>query len=266
MSVFLLWWEIVLWREIVLKMRTSFDFLWAVSTKKSYWVTLLWFDSLCVYFVRPNTLLLCIFHSVSFSCTTQIHKLIQIRILLKDEYVKSCQNANTSNHTLISWTVRIPQHRFKENFYLGFFIKEKQLASQFVFLLKSKHWVLANIWFIVCLGFFLAGLSFESFYFSKSRLCTRPLKNIENFLWKKKSVNNRSIPSMHADREITVCSHKHSFTPYLPLSPYSPTDGITERRIHLLRVGWRIFFPVVLLCQFFGFWWEIGFGITYLRM
>jgi hypothetical protein len=24
------------------------------------------------------------------------------------------------------------------------------------------------------------------------------------------------------------------------------------------------FFPVVLLCQFFGFWWEIGFGVTYL--
>jgi hypothetical protein len=27
---------------------------------------------------------------------------VQIRILLKDKYVKSCQNANTSNHTLIS--------------------------------------------------------------------------------------------------------------------------------------------------------------------
>jgi hypothetical protein len=25
------------------------------------------------------------------------------------------------------------------------------------------------------------------------------------------------------------------------------------------------FFPVVLLCQFFGFWWEIGFGF-YLLM
>jgi hypothetical protein len=23
------------------------------------------------------------------------------------------------------------------------------------------------------------------------------------------------------------------------------------------------FFPVVLLCQFFGFWWEIGFGVNY---
>ncbi len=68
--------------------------------------------------------------------------------------MKSCQIANTSNHTLISWTVRFPKHRFKENFYLGFYIKEKQLASQFVFLIKSKDWVLANIRFIVCLGFF----------------------------------------------------------------------------------------------------------------
>jgi hypothetical protein len=25
-------------------------------------------------------------------------------------------------------------------------------------------------------------------------------------------------------------------------------------------------FPFVLLCQFFGFWKEIGFGVTYLRI
>jgi hypothetical protein len=29
-----------------------------------------------------------------------------------------------------------------------------------------------------------------------------------------------SIPSTHAERKITVCSHKHSFTPYSTLSPY----------------------------------------------
>ncbi len=29
-----------LWREIVLKMKTNLDYLRAVSTKKSYWVTL----------------------------------------------------------------------------------------------------------------------------------------------------------------------------------------------------------------------------------
>jgi hypothetical protein len=35
---------------------------------------------------------------------------------------------------------------------------------------------------------------------------------------------------------------------------------------HSLHVGWWNFFPVVLLCQFFGFWREIGFGVTYLRI
>ncbi len=78
------------------------------------------------------------------------------------------------------------------------------------------------------------------------------LKNIENFLCKQKLVNNRSIPSIHAERKITVRSHKHSFTPYPSLSPYGRTELLTEEQIHLLCVGWRKFFPVVLLCQFFG--------------
>ncbi len=91
-SVFWLWREIVLWQEIVLKMRTPFDFLWAVSTEKSYWVTLLWSDSRCVYFVRPNTLLLCIFLFCIFLLyRTNPQVEVQIRILLKDKYVKSCQ-------------------------------------------------------------------------------------------------------------------------------------------------------------------------------
>ncbi len=105
-SVFWLWWEIVLWRGIVLKMRTSFDFLWAVFMKKSYWDTFLWSDSLCVYFVRPNTLLLCIFLFCIFLLyPTDPQVEFQIRILLKNKYVKLCQNANTSKHTLISWTM-----------------------------------------------------------------------------------------------------------------------------------------------------------------
>jgi hypothetical protein len=53
-------------------------------------------------------------------------------------------------------------------------------------------------------------------------------KNIESFLCKWKLVNNRSIPAMHAERKITVHSHKHSFTPYPSLSPYSQTDGMTD--------------------------------------
>ncbi len=103
-------------------------------------------------------------------------------------------------------------------------------------------------------------------------------------------MNNCSIPSTHAERQITIRSHKHPFPLYPSLSPYSPTDEITEEQIHLLRMGWRNFFPVVLLCQFvvlvenrfwfyilmyleykyscgdvlvFWFWREIVFGITY---
>ena len=97
-----------LWREIDLKMRTRFY-------KKSYWVTLLWSASWCVYFTRPNTLLLCIFQF----CTFHLYRAdpqveVQIRILLKDKYRKLSQNANTGNHTLISWTILIGFLYFRE--------------------------------------------------------------------------------------------------------------------------------------------------------
>ncbi len=84
-----------LWQEIVLKMRTRFY--------KKKWVTLLWSASRCVYFLRPNTLLLCIFLFCVFllyRADPQVE--VQIRILLKDKYRKSSQNANTGDHTLIS--------------------------------------------------------------------------------------------------------------------------------------------------------------------
>jgi hypothetical protein len=73
--------------------------------KKSYWITLLWFASRCVYSIRPDNLLLRIFLICTFLlyCTDpQVE--VQIRILLKDKYVKLCQNANTGNHTMISCT------------------------------------------------------------------------------------------------------------------------------------------------------------------
>ncbi len=89
------------------------------------------------------------------------------------------------------------------------------------------------------------------------------LKNIQNFLCKWKLVNNRSIPSTYAERMITLCSHKHSFTLYPSLSPYWQTEWQTERRIHLLHVGWRNIFPVVVLCQFLDMT-EINLGDTYL--
>ncbi len=108
-SVFWLWWE------IVLKMRTPFDFLWAVSTKKSYWVTLFWSASQCVYFIRPNTLLMCIFLFCIFLLYhTDPQVEVQTRILLKDKYVKLSQTANTGNHTLIFWTMLIGFLYFRE--------------------------------------------------------------------------------------------------------------------------------------------------------
>ncbi len=48
-------------------------------------------------------------------------------------------------------------------------------------------------------------------------------------------MNNRSIPSMHAERQITDLSDKHSFTLYPSLSPYRRTELLTEEQIHSLR-------------------------------
>ncbi len=47
-------------------------------------------------------------------------------------------------------------------------------------------------------------------------------------------MNNYSISSTHAERKITICSHKHSFTPYPSLSSYSWTDRITDRETNTL--------------------------------
>ncbi len=49
-------------------------------------------------------------------------------------------------------------------------------------------------------------------------------------------MNNCIIPSMHAERKITLHSHKHSFTPYPSLSPYSQMDGITDGEMNTLAV------------------------------
>ncbi len=88
------------------------------------------------------------------------------------------------------------------------------------------------------------------------------LKNIENFLCKQKLVNNHSIPSMHAERKNTICSHKYSFTPY-------PSLGLTDRqndrrRNEYTRCTWAggTFFQLCC-CVSFWFWREISFGFTY---
>ncbi len=159
MSVFWLWWEIVLWREIVLNMRTPFDFLWAVFMKKSYWVTLVWSDSWCVYFVRPNTLLLCIFLFCIFLLYhTDPQVEVQIRILHKEAAIAS--KMQTPAITL--W--------FPEQWLLGFFILEKQLASQNVFLIRSKLSFTAYLFLVLYRSTSLQSLLF--------------LKSIKTFLCK----------------------------------------------------------------------------------
>ncbi len=47
-------------------------------------------------------------------------------------------------------------------------------------------------------------------------------------------MNNRIIPSTLAERKITVCSHKQSFTPYPSLSPYRQTDRMTDGETNTL--------------------------------
>ncbi len=80
-------------------------------------------------------------------------------------------------------------------------------------------------------------------------------------------MNNRSIPSTHAERKTTVCSHKHSFTLYPSLSPYSPTDRITDGETNTLAArGLEELFSSCAVVSVFGFWWEIGFDVTYLRI
>ncbi len=132
-------------REIVLKMRTPFDFLWAVSTKKSYWVTLLWSASWCVYFIRPNTLLLCIFlFCILLLYHTDPQVEVQIRILLKDKFVKSCQNANTGNHTMIFCT------QFLRKFLIGFFFYRINLPTKVCFS-YDPNFLLLHVSFLHCM-------------------------------------------------------------------------------------------------------------------
>ncbi len=78
-------------------------------------------------------------------------------------------------------------------------------------------------------------------------------------------MNNCSIPSMHAERKITLHSHKHSFPPYPSLSPYSQTDGMMDRGTNTLAVcGLEEIFFHLCCCVSFRLWQEIVLGGTYL--
>ncbi len=90
--------------------------------------------------------------------------------LLRINMWNRVNNANTGNHTLISWTMLI-----------GFFILEKQLVSQDMFLVRSKLSITAYLFLVLYRSTSLQSLLF--------------LKNVETFLCKYKLVNNCSIPS-----------------------------------------------------------------------
>jgi hypothetical protein len=57
---------------------------------------------------------------------------------------------------------------------------------------------------------------------------------------------------MHAERKITICSHKHSFTPYPSLSPYSPMDRKMDGETNTLAArGLEDFFFQLCRCVSF---------------
>ncbi len=70
---------------------------------------------------------------------------------------------------------------------------------------------------------------------------------------------------MHAEKKIPIFL-SNTLLLHIPL--LALTDGQNDRqRDEYTRCVWAggTFFPVVvLLCQFFGFWQEIGFDVTYL--
>ncbi len=94
------------WREIVLKMRTPFEFL------LGYFIMIR--QRMCIFHKTWHsfTLYLSILYISLVRADPQVE--VQIRILFKNKYVKSCQNTNTSNHTLISWTMLIGFLYFRE--------------------------------------------------------------------------------------------------------------------------------------------------------
>ncbi len=89
------------------------------------------------------------------------------------------------------------------------------------------------------------------------------LKNIENFLCKQKLVNDHSIPSKHAEKQLPFVLIN---TCLLPNPLLALTDGQNDgQRNEDTCCAWAggTFFQLCC-CVSFWFWWEIGFGCTYL--
>ncbi len=121
------------------------------------------------------------------------------------------------------------------------------------------------------------------------------LKNIENFVWFLKQyllgffILEKQLANIPDRDFLFLCNTLLIYS----LSPYSQTERLTEKQIHLLRVGWRNLFSsyAVVSCQFFVLtgnrffglhthvlrvqyscgvvlvfllWWEIVFGVMYI--
>ncbi len=127
---------------------------------------------MCVVFHETLTLFYSVsFYFVYFSCTAQIHKL-----KFKSEYYLSINIGNWVKMRTPAITLWFP-----EQCLFGFFVLEKQLASQNMFLVRSELSFTAYLFLVL-----YKTISLKSQLF---------LKNIETFLWKLKLVNNLSIPS-----------------------------------------------------------------------
>ncbi len=141
-----------LWREIVLKMKTGFY--------KKNLIGLLYYDPLVDVCISYD---LTLFYSVSFyfvyfSCTAQIHKLkFKSECYLK---INMWNSVKIGTPTITLW--------LPEQCLLGFFILEKQLARQDIFLIRSKLSITAYLFLVLYRSTSLQSLSF--------------LKNIEIFL------------------------------------------------------------------------------------
>ncbi len=187
---------------------------------------------------------------------------------------------------------------FPEQCLLGFFILEKQLVSQDMFL-YDPNFLLLCISFLYCIDLH----PYSHYRFSKiSRpfIASRNLWIILVFLqsiillitivsqkyWDLLQPYNhdrfakisRTFCASRNWWKIVVflqCTLKeklpifliNTFLLHIPLLALTDRQNDWQRNKYTCCVWAGVtFFPVVLLCQFFGFWWEIGFGVTYLRI
>ncbi len=120
-------------------------------------IGLLYYDQIADVCISQNlTLFYSIsFYFVSFSCTTSDSQVeVQIRILFKDKYRKLCQKMQTP--AILLW--------FPEQCLLGFFILEKQLASQDMFLVRSELSITVYLFLVLYRSTSLQSLLFSKKY------------------------------------------------------------------------------------------------------